>query len=189
MATVYTRLFFAGRGPAFLLVLIRPGGYREDPELPQLFRSALELVTIAWTDAVHGVRIRSALAVRVLPHRPGRPVGRHHGWALILGQPEPAVGQHRIVAASQQLLQKNSRIQSRKPASHALNTRNECARLIQSHALTRRVPLQVQNQQYLRIRPDLLQKKVGLLHAVGSGAEMVGAPEQTFRPRRLAMLD
>src|SRR6185295_720992 len=73
------------------------------PECSQLIFSSVELVAVAVADAVDGMWLWSDIAVRVLPHGPGGPVRRNNrGWT-ILRQPQPALREHRIFRATEQL--------------------------------------------------------------------------------------
>src|SRR4051812_35188157 len=82
-----------------------PTSGRVTPQPAQLRFAAVELVPVAATDALDLVRLGADRAVRILPHRPGRPIGRDHGRGSVLCDPQPAFGEHRVHVGAEQLLQ------------------------------------------------------------------------------------
>src|SRR6266849_3705455 len=65
------------------------------PELLQLLDSSIELIAIAIADAVHCMRLRTNVAVGVLPHGPGRPGRRDVGRRrAVLRDPQKTLREH-----------------------------------------------------------------------------------------------
>src|SRR5829696_1473249 len=98
------------------------------------------------TDAVHFVRLRTDCAIRVLPHRPCRPVGRYDGCWTILREPQPALCEHGIFSTAEQFLDVRAGIETGKATRDLIDVRHERARILERHAWSTWVRLEVEHE-------------------------------------------
>src|SRR3989442_5451758 len=138
----------------------------------------VEFVAVAKTSAGNVVRRGSRGAIRVLPQRPGIPIRRNNSSRAVLRQPEPAVGQNRILACAEKLLYVMARMQAGPAAGRFMDMRDEGARFLQVHARALVIRLKIQNQKSLRTGIHKVQEMLGLFNSVTAGSEVIGAPQK-----------
>src|SRR6266542_290291 len=172
-----------------------PAGLRDQrfgarPEALEGAQVTLESIAIAGTDSYDRMRRRTAPAVGVLPHRPARPLSRcAQRRGRVLGEPQPAIRQQRLGRVAELLAQIAAAVEAGPAAGLRVDASDEVSRLLERHARSRWVLLEVEHQQRRRRAGDSGEEVVRLLDArAPPGAEVVGAPEQTGGARkRLAL--